>query len=152
VKTKKISSWITLFANLGVIGGLVFVGLEVRQNTTQIRAEASYSINDALSVLNSSIYTNSNLADIVVRGEKSFLSLSEVEQRQFIAYQYDRVNLATHVLGLEDDGLSHIHFPYVDRLVQDFHRSPGLQEFLAAVEDDWVGVGDLYERLRVRDD
>ena len=149
---EQINSWVALIANLGVVGGLVFVGLEVQQNTTQIRAEASYSINEALGILNSAIYNDPVFADMVVRGEKSFSSLTEVEQRQFSAYQYDRVNLAIHVLTLEDEGLSEVHFPYVDRLAQDFHGSPGLQAFLVFVEDDWVGHRELYERLRKRDE
>jgi hypothetical protein len=152
VKTKKINKWITLIANLGVVGGLVFVGFEVQQNTTQIRAEASYSINESLSNLNSAIYNDSVFADIVVRGEERLSSLSPTEQRQFNAYQYDRINLAIYVLDLEDDGLAQLHFPYVDRLAQDFSRSPGLQEFLVLVEDEWVGHPELYERLRKRDE
>lgn len=152
MKTKRINKWITLIANLGVVGGLVFVGFEVQQNTTQIRAEASYSINESLSNLNSAIYNDSVFADIVVRGEERLSSLSPTEQRQFKVYQYDRINLAIYVLELEDDGLAQLHFPYVDRLAQDFHRSPGLQEFLVLVEDEWVGHPELYERLRNRDE
>ncbi len=152
MKTKKIKLWITLIANLGVVGGLVFVGFEVQQNTTQIRAEASYSINEALSNLNSAIYNDPVFADIVMRGEKEFFSLNPTEQRQFNAYQYDRLNLGIHVLTLEDQGLSQVHFPYVDRLVKDFHRSPGLQEFLVFIEDERVGEPELYERLRIRDE
>ncbi len=152
MKTKKIKLWITLIANLGVVGGLVFVGFEVQQNTTQIRAEASYSINEALSNLNSAIYNDPVFANIVVRGEKEFFSLNPTEQRQFNAYQYDRLNLARHVLTLEDQGLSQVHFPYLDRLVKDFHRSPGLQEFLRFIEDERVGEPELYERLRIRDE
>ena len=152
MKTKKIKLWITLIANLGVVGGLVFVGFEVQQNTTQIRAEASYSINEALSNLNSAIYNDPVFADIVVRGEKEFFSLNPTEQRQFNAYQYDRLNLGIHVLTLEDQGLSQVHFPYIDRLVKDFHRSPGLQEFLGFIEDERVGEPELYERLRIRDE
>ena len=128
------------------------MGLQVQQNTTQIRADASNSINEALSVINSALYNDPVFADIVVRGEKSYLSLTETEQRQFEAFQYDRVNLATHILTLEDDGLTQVHFPYVDRLAQDFHRSSGLQEFLISIEDDWVGNRELYERLRMRDE
>ncbi len=152
MKTKKIKLSITLIANLGVVGGLVFVGFEVQQNTTQIRAEASYSINEALSNLNSAIYNDPVFANIVVRGEKEFFSLNPTEQRQFNAYQYDRLNLARHVLTLEDQGLSQVHFPYLDRLVKDFHRSPGLQEFLRFIEDERVGEPELYERLRIRDE
>ena len=152
MQSKKIDSWITLVANLGVIGGLVFVGYGIAQNTTQIRADASYSVNEALSALNSAIYNDSVFADIVVRGEKDLSSLNPTERRQFNAYQYDRINLAIHVIALEDDGLTEIHFPFVDRLVQDFQRSPGLQEFLVLIENDWVGEPEMYERLRVREE
>ena len=137
---------------VAIVGSLIFVGMEVQQNTTQIRAEASYSINEALSVLNSAIYNDPVFADIVMRGEKEFFSLNPTEQRQFNAYQYDRLNLARHVLTLEDQGLSQVHFPYLDRLVKDFHRSPGLQEFLRFIEDERVGEPELYERLRIRDE
>jgi len=152
VKAKKINTWVGLIANAGVVGGLVFVGYEVQQNTTQMRAEAAYSINEALSIHNSAIYNDSVFADIVVRGDEDLSSLNPVEQRQYFAFQYDRINLAIYVLDLEDDGISEIHFPYVDRLVQDFHRSPGLQEFLKLVEDEWVGHPELYERLRIRNE
>ena len=150
MKAKKINTWVGLIANAGVVGGLVFVGYEVQQNTTQMRAEAAYSINEALSIHNSAIYNDAVFADIAVRGDKDFSSLNPVEQRQYFAFQYDRINLAIYVLDLEDDGISEIHFPYVDRLIQDFHRRPGLQEFLKLVEDEWVGHPELYERLRKR--
>jgi len=152
LKLEDTKSWISLIANLGVVAGLIFVGLEVQQNTTQMRADASNSINEALSVINSALYSDSVFADVVVRGEKSYSSLTETEQRQFAAWVYDRVNLATHILKLENDGLTQVHFPYVDRLAQDFHRSAGIQEFLIAIEDHWVGEQELYERLRVRDE
>jgi len=152
VKLKKINSWITLIANLGIVGGLVFLGYETQQNTVQLRAEASYSINEALSTLNSAIYNDPVLADIVVRGEKQLSSLNPTEQQQFIVFQFDRINLAIHVEALEKDGLSEIHFPYVDFLVQEFQRKPGLQQFLVLVEDEWVGARELYERLRTKNE
>lgn len=43
--------WLTLLANVGVLGGLVFVGLEIRQNTSQLRTEASYSITESVNEL-----------------------------------------------------------------------------------------------------
>ena len=148
----KLHDWLQIVGLAAVVGGLIFVGYEVQQNTTQIRAEAANSINEALSIHNSAIYNDSVFADVVVRGDEDLSSLNPVEQRQYFAFQYDRINLAIYVLDLEDDGISEIHFPYVDRLAQDFHRSPGLQEFLKLVEDEWVGHPELYERLRIRDE
>jgi len=36
----RINQWLTLLANFGVIGGLVFLGLEIQQNTTAVQASA----------------------------------------------------------------------------------------------------------------
>lgn len=138
----------TLIANVGVVAGLIFLAFQIRQNTAQMRAEASYSINEGISNLNAAIYSDSMLADIVARGENSFASLNPVERSQFSSYQFDRINLGIHILFLEVDGISEVHFPYVEFLIQDFQVKPGLQEFLLAVEDSWVGSRDLYFRLR----
>ena len=40
MKLIKINHWLTLAANLGVIAGLVFLAIEIRQNTNIAKAEA----------------------------------------------------------------------------------------------------------------
>ena len=42
----KLNVWLSLIANLGVIAGLVFVGLEIRQNTTAMEREIRTSYAD----------------------------------------------------------------------------------------------------------
>lgn len=150
MRLRKLNSWMTLAANLGVVGGLIFLGLEIRQGTAQMRAEASYSINEGVSGLNAAIYNDPVLAEIVARGESDFSSLSLVERSQFSSYEFDRINLAIHISFLQADGISNVHFPYIEFLVQDFHAKPGLQQFLVSVENSWVGPKDLYERLRTQ--
>ena len=152
MKRTKMNSWFTLIANLGVVGGLVFLGYEVQQNTTQLRAESSYSVNEALSMLNAAIYNDPILADILERGEKDLFSLDATERRQFVSYQFDRINLAIHIQALEKDGLFDIHFPYVNFLIQQFRSNSGLQEFLVLVEEEWEGSRDLYDSLRSQGD
>jgi len=141
---EKINRWLTLGANLVVIVGIIFLTMQIKQNTLQLRTNASYTINQSLSVLNSSEYNNSELADINMRGEQSLSSLNPIELRQFYSFQWDRLNLAIHILKMEDDGLSNLLFPYVDFLVQEFHTKPGLQEFILSVKDTWVGDKTLY--------
>lgn len=99
-------------------------------------------------MLNSAVYNDAVLADIVLRGEKDLSSLNPTEQEQFVAFQFDRINLAIHILTLENEGLADVHFPLVEFLIQEYERKPGFQEFLVLVEDDWVGAPELYERLR----
>ena len=146
----KLNKWLTLGANLGVIVGLIFLGLQIKQNTSQMRANTSFNINQSVSILNSAWYNNPVLSDILLRGENDFSSLDTIERTQFIKYQFDRINLGIHVLALERDGLSEIHFPYVDFLVQEFHGKPGNQELLVFLDAIWVGSRELYEKLLLK--
>ena len=148
MSSEKWNTRLSLVANFGVIAGLIFLGYEIRQNTTQLRSEASYSINEALSMLNAGIYGDSQFASVKVRGESDFSSLTPTERAQFVAYQFDRINLAIHYQALQQEGLTDIHFPYDQFLINEFRRNPGLQEFLVAVEDTWLGAPELYEALR----
>ena len=145
----RLNSWLAVIANVGVLGGLLFLAYEIQQNTTQLRAEASYSINEALSLMNSALYGDQVLADLLNRGEQDLASLDAVETRQFFAYQFDRINLALHIVELERDGLHEVHFPYNEFLIQEFHRKPGLQQFLRAVEETYVGDRALYNQLLI---
>ena len=149
MKPKKLNAWLTLVANFGVIAGLIFLGYEIRQNTTQLRAEALYSINEAISMLNAGVYNDAVLADIKVRGEADFLSLNQIEREQFSMYQFDRINLAELYLSLKDEGLTDIHFPFDQFLIRDFRSKPGLQQFLKYVDEDWEGSRYLYDQLLV---
>ena len=149
MKLNRLNSWFTLLANLGVVAGLLFLAYETRQNTLQMRSEASYAINEGISRLNAGIYNDPILAQIIVKGEQDYYSLDSVEMRQFVAYQFDRINMAIHILVLEDEGISNVHFPYVDYLVSVYHTSPGLQKFIISVEDTWSGPLELYHRLRL---
>lgn len=44
MKLDKLNSWLTLTANLGVIASMLFIGLEIRQNTIQAQAAAYQAI------------------------------------------------------------------------------------------------------------
>ena len=143
----KLNWWLTLVANLGVIGGLVFLGYEVRQNTSQMRTEASYSINSSLETLTAARYQDPALVEILLRGEEDVDSLDPVKREQFSAYQFARVNLADYMLTLEKEGISGVHIRYVEWTVRAFRNKPGLREWIASIEDTWVGSDELYARL-----
>ena len=150
IKFDKVSSWFTLVANLGVVAGLIFLGYETKQNTAQLRSQASYSINEGISQMNAGVYNDANLARIVLRGEKDYEALDSIDRVQFEAYQYDRINMALHILVLEEEGISNVHFPFHEFLIQEFHRKPGLQEFLSSIQESWSGSKDYYDRLLLK--
>ncbi|MBC2838872.1 hypothetical protein [Robiginitalea sp. SC105] len=144
-----IAQTISVLANVAVLGGLIFLAYETRQNTTQLRAAASYSFTEALYNLNSSVYDNQQLAGIITRGEQDLVLLDSIELVQFVAYQLDRVNLAIHMKVLESEGVVDVQFPYDEFLIQEFHRKPGLQQFMVMMEGKWVGASELYKELRL---
>lgn len=139
---------IGVLANAAVFGGLVFLGFETRQNTVQLRSAASYSITEGLNQLNAGIYDNPVLADIVYRGEQDLSALNPVERSQFAAWEFARINLALHIQVLEEDGVADVQFPYIEFLVDEYQRKPGLRQFAASIEDVWQGSPELYRRLR----
>ena len=142
--------WLTLLANLGVLAGLVFVGLEIRQNTSQLRADASYSITASVNEMNAGIYGDPTLADLVLRGEQDLSVLNPIERLRFNAFQFSRLNVAEYIRDLENEGVSDFNFRFVDSVVRQFRTKPGLQAFIREIEDTYVGSEEMLLRLIVR--
>ena len=140
---------ISIFANVGVIVGLIFLGYEVRQNTAQMRADAGYSINESVDALNSSIYQDSDFAALLLRGEQSFGELDEVAQARIATFFFSELNLADYILKLESEGMSDLHFDYVGFKVKQFWEMPGRREFVEqyVMPSNYFGSDELYRRL-----
>ncbi len=133
----KLNKWLTLGANLGLIAGLFFLTLQIRQNTSQMRTEASFSINQSLNNLNSSIYQDSTFAELYLRGCKSFSDLNEVERVRFRAYAFDMLNLYIFASQLESQELTDTHTDVVKVMIDLFHKNPGLTEFLKTIKNEF---------------
>lgn len=144
---ENLNSWLSLIANLGVLGGLLFVGYEIRQNTVQLRAESSQSITESVNDLNVGIYSDSEFAEILIKGTEDRGALNPVELYQFDMFQFSRLNIAEYVLDLEREGVADLNFRYVDWIVREFNQRPGLRAFIREHKDTYVGSRDLLFRL-----
>jgi len=144
---KNLNWWLSVVANLGVIGGLVFVGYEVRQNTVQLRAESSRSITEMVNSMNAGVYSDPELADVLLRGTVDLAVLNEVERNQFDAFQFARLNIAEYALDLEREGVADLNFRYVEWTVREFNTKPGLRAFIREHEETYVGSDELLARL-----
>ena len=67
---KKLNQWLMLVANLGVLGGILFLAYEVRQNTSQMRTQASQAITEMVNAMNTDEYSDPNLTDLIMRGNQ----------------------------------------------------------------------------------
>jgi len=78
----RLNDWLTLLANFGVIGGLIFLGLEVQQNTTAVQASA---IQESTNVARQQLLlyaTNPSLAHLSVTPSGE---MTVMERRQLAA-------------------------------------------------------------------
>jgi hypothetical protein len=139
---------VTILANLGVIGGIVFLAFEMRQNTAQMRAEASYSVHQDIQRLNEAIYQSAEFADLLTRAEQSYDSLDANEKRRARAYFFSEINLADFITGLEEEGISGITFDTVDIEVENFRNQPGRREFIESIYGRGAQVGQCGLRSR----
>ena len=133
MKKIDLAQTITILANLGVIGGIVFLAFEVRQNTAQMRAEAAYSVHQDVQRLNEAIYQDGNLADLIIRAEQSFETLDLIDRRRAQAYFFSQLNLADFIMGLQEEGISDVSFGIVDIQLDQFRSMPGRREFVESV-------------------
>ena len=144
---EKLNQWLVLAANIGVLGGIIFLAYEIRQNTSQMRTEASHSVTELVNSLNADTYTDPDLTDLLLRGNQNFDSLNPVERHRYQTYQFSRLNLAGYILRLEEEGLTDVQFPYIEYTVNDMRSNPGAIAWLKSVEDVWVGEDELWEML-----
>ena len=140
---------ITVLANVGVVIGLVFLTFEIRQNTAQMRTQGAYSIYQSVETLNQAVYLDKEFADLLLRGEKSFIDLEPVEQRRLADYFFSEIYLAQYILTLENEGLSNLDFRYVDFKVDQFRTIPGRKEFVEAYvrPSTYFGRDDIQRML-----
>ena len=78
----RVNQWLTLLANFGVIGGLIFLGLEIQQNTVAVQASA---IQESTGVAREQLLmyaTNPSLIELILTPTEA---LSEIQIRQLAA-------------------------------------------------------------------
>jgi hypothetical protein len=97
----KLNKWLTLAANVGVIAGIVFLAIEIRQNSDAVRAQTRTQLSEQVMELLSVNMNDQEYASVLMRGN-NVEELSPVEQYQYwrhrsawlahwinVAYQYE---------------------------------------------------------------
>ncbi len=108
MNTDVLTKWTAIFTNLAVVIGLVFVGLEFRDNTRAIEAERIDGLVQGSATVESLTVENADLAEIIYRttANPKSLSGSDLDRAQhwlMMHYgQFQRTTLA-HQAGLIPD-------------------------------------------------
>ena len=85
MKTSVLNEWLSLAASLGVIAGIVFLGVEIQQNTAVTRSAAALDISNASGEFFMRVAENPDLAKVVIVANEDPGALSEVEKVQYMS-------------------------------------------------------------------
>ena len=77
----KLNERLALIANLSVVAGIVFLGLELQQNTEAVEAQTRDSITEKQMMFIEWLATNRDLAEVVTTAETAPGELDPVDQR-----------------------------------------------------------------------
>lgn len=97
MKSSKVSELLTLVANIAVVGGIVFLGIELRQNNELLRSESRQALiaNDVTSL--TANLENADVFEVLVAGDSlsaedqlrlSFMFALDLRNREFEYFQY----------------------------------------------------------------
>lgn len=82
---RRFENWANMAASLGVLFGIVFLGLEIRQNTEMMRSQARDSITDKQMMFSEWVTTEPEMAVAIVSAGRG---LDQMEQEHLIMYSY----------------------------------------------------------------
>ena len=77
----KLNERLTLIANLSVVAGIIFLAVELQQNTQAIQAQTRDSITEKQMSWLESLYTNPGATEILVRGDSGTDEFDATEAR-----------------------------------------------------------------------
>jgi hypothetical protein len=90
---------------------LVYLALQIRQNSKSLQESTSASLNQGWSNLNTRISSDPQFASIFIRGRANLDDLDAVETEQFRAFVQDILNMAVYADGLkESQYVQSLHF------------------------------------------
>jgi hypothetical protein len=103
LKLEKFNQWFTLIANFGVLVGIVFLGLEIRQNTAYLsRGESNATFEQASTSRILSL--DREFAELLVRSKQGESALDEVDQLRLSIYYNQWMWTANQIYVRELDG------------------------------------------------
>jgi len=135
----ELENYAEIAGGIAVLISLIYVAIQIRQNTAVVKASNYADLSFKLSEFNKLIAKDGELADIYNRGVVSYNSLSEVEKTRF--------NMAIARMLQAVQAMFHLRYRgYIDgELVQTNLDSVGL--FLAApgLEEWWLDNSKWWE-------
>jgi len=131
----KLSPWISVMTNIGVLIGIALLLFELSQNNQMLEIQSDDANFSHWTALNRTIATSPELADIVIRGNADLDALSPADLLRYGHYQTNYLNVLEHSYHAARRG-----------------HSVGTEEVYAAVLIDnlsYPGARAFYERYKM---
>ena len=119
-----------IVGGIAIVASLVFVGLEVRENTQVVILTSDRAVDQQNVALNISVIENHDVAEILARGETDRRSLDEVDRIRFDNYTFSRFGAYENVVGNLDEGFidSEEEAVWIEHFRYRFDK-PGYRDF-----------------------
>lgn len=138
LKLSEMAHLAEIIGGIGIVASLIFVGMQVRENTLLIGVNSDQTVDTQNLALNVAVAESADLADILVRGEADRESLSDVEKKRFDNYSFSRFGSYENVVGIFERGLmTQSDFDIWSRHFNDRFNRPGYRQF-------WIEYRDGY--------
>jgi hypothetical protein len=128
---EKIGQWTTIITNIGVLLGVVFLVVEINQNTAALKAQDEYANLGQWTAFFMAPSQSTELAEVVIRGNENYSDLSPEEGLQYNGYlgsflaiaeqSWYSIQAGRYYYGEEEHGL----------LVRSTLSSPGARAYWA---------------------
>ena len=92
MNSERINKWLTLLANLGVLVGIIFLAVEVRQSNRIAIAASEISVRDQFSSINEQVLANDDVAKLLVKATDIGSEFSAAETEKLYAFFYVCLN------------------------------------------------------------
>ena len=159
ITSSKVNEWLTLIANIAVVGGIVFLAVEISQNNELLRSESRQALvaNDLLSlnqgVENADVYVKLVSNEEMSAEEQlrlSFIFALDLRNREFEYFQYVNGLLDEetwlsyrHVILIHhSSGRGRVWWNEIGREIVDAEFAKLVEELLLNAQPD-----ETYERM-----
>ncbi len=92
---------------IAVFLGLVFVGLELKQNTEAVESQTSQGLLEMANQANAQIASDKDLAELVLRVHNGNDELNELEMLQYSRFVHSEMNIWEHAFFSHENGTMH---------------------------------------------
>jgi len=90
---KQLNSWLTLAANLGVIAGIFFLALEIRQSNRIALVANETDVRRSYSDITQAVFTNRDSAELLARATNPDAEFDDAEREMLTAIVFSNLNV-----------------------------------------------------------